>query len=150
MDDKTPPVVDHETDLYGWAKRQATLLREGRVSELETLSLAEEIEEVGSSQYDKLESALRVLLIHMLKWDHQPHRRSRSWSLTIREQRQRVARVLGRNPSLQPEQPAAIAAAWDDAKLGAARETDLPLGAFPAELPYSWQDMTDRPFLWND
>ncbi len=142
--------MDHKTDLYGWAKHQATLLREGRVSELEMVSLAEEIEEVGSSQYDKLESALRVLLIHMLKWDYQRDRRSRSWPLTIREQRQRVSRVLQRNPSLQPEQPVAVAAAWDDARLGAARETDLPLTAFPADLPYSWQDMAERPFPWNE
>ena len=142
--------MDHDTDLYGWAKHQATLLREGRVSELEMASLAEEIEEVGSSQYDKLESALRVLLIHMLKWDHQQERRSRSWSLTIREQRQRVARVLQRNPSLQPERPAATAAAWEDARLGAARETELPLATFPAGLPYTWQDITERPFGWDE
>ena len=142
--------MDRKTDLHGWAKHQAALLREGRVSELEMAALAEEIEEVGSSQYDKLESALRVLLIHMLKWDYQPGRRSRSWSLTIREQRQRVSRVLQRNPSLQPERPLAMAAAWDDARLGAARETDLPLTAFPGALPYSWQDVTERPFAWNE
>ena len=41
---------------------------------------------MGAEQYDKLESALEVLLMHMLKWDHQPERRSRSWSLTIQEQ----------------------------------------------------------------
>ena len=42
---------------------------------------------MGEEQYDKLESALRVLMLHLLKWDHQPSMRSRSWTLTIREQR---------------------------------------------------------------
>ena len=31
-------------------------------------NLAEEIESLGREQFNKLESALRVLLIHFLKW----------------------------------------------------------------------------------
>ena len=42
---------------------------------------------MGEEEYDKLESALRVLMLHLLKWDHQPDMRSRSWTLSIREQR---------------------------------------------------------------
>ena len=42
---------------------------------------------MGEEQYDKLESALRVLMLHLLKWDHQPDRRSRSWTASVREQR---------------------------------------------------------------
>ena len=53
---------------------------------------------MGEEQYDKLESALRVLMLHLLKWDHQPSMRSRSWTLTIREQRRRAERQLRKNP----------------------------------------------------
>ena len=79
-----------EADLYSWARRQAELLRAGRLSEIDAAAIAEEIDDVGEEQYDKLESALRVLMLHLLKWDHQPSMRSRSWTLTIREQRRRV------------------------------------------------------------
>ena len=79
-----------EADLYSWALRQAELLRAGRLSEIDAVAIAEEIDDVGEEQYDKLESALRVLMLHLLKWDHQPDRRSRSWTLTIREQRRRA------------------------------------------------------------
>ena len=58
-------------DLYSWARRQAELLRAGRFTEIDAVAIAEEIDDVGEEQYDKLESALRVLMLHLLKWNHQ-------------------------------------------------------------------------------
>ncbi len=143
------PDDSYQADRYGWAVQQAALLREGRLSEVEVDHVAEQIAELGMSEYDKLESALRILLLHMLKWDIQPERRSRSWSLTIQEQRRRLDRQLARNPSLRPRQAEALDAAWGDARLAAARETDLPLAVFPEALTYSWQDITARRFAWD-
>lgn len=68
-------------DLYSWAVRQAELLRDGRLKEIDPVAIAEEIDDVGEEQYDRPESALRVLMLHLLKWDRQPSMRSRSWSL---------------------------------------------------------------------
>ena len=67
-------------DLYSWAVRQAALLRAGRLSEIDPVAIAEEIDDVGLEEYHRLESALRVVMLHLLKWDHQPDRRSRSWT----------------------------------------------------------------------
>ena len=64
---------------------------------------------MGEEQYDKLESALRVLMLHLLKWDHQPDMRSRSWTLSIREQRRRVLRQLRKNPGLKSRLDEALA-----------------------------------------
>ena len=72
--------------------RQAALLRAGRLSEIDPVAIAEEIDDVGSEEYHRLESALRVVMLHLLKWDHQPDRRSRSWTLSILEHRKRVLR----------------------------------------------------------
>jgi Domain of unknown function DUF29 len=91
-----------ETDLYSWARRQAELLRAGRLSEIDPAAIAEEIDDVGEEQYDKLESAFRVLMLHLLKWDRQPSMRSRSWTLIIREQRRRAERQLRKNPGPNP------------------------------------------------
>src|SRR4051812_38578049 len=77
----------YDRDLYGWAVEQAALLRAGRLAEADVRNIAEEIDDVGNEQYDKLESALRIILIHLLKWDHQRERRSRSWQLSIAVQR---------------------------------------------------------------
>jgi hypothetical protein len=54
-------------------------VREGRWDAVDRANVAEEIESFGE-QFNKLESAQRVLMLHMLKWDHQPALRSRSWA----------------------------------------------------------------------
>jgi len=90
-----------EADLYSWAGHQAELLRAGRLSEIDAAAIAEEIDDVGEEQYDKLESAFRALMLHLLKRDHQPSMRSRSWTITMREQRRRVERRLRKNPGLK-------------------------------------------------
>ena len=47
-------------------------MRAGRITEADALNIAEEeLDDVGNEQYDKLESALRVISVHLLKWDQQ-------------------------------------------------------------------------------
>jgi len=101
--EETKRPATKEADLYSWAGHQAELLRAGRLSEIDAAAIAEEIDDVGEEQYDKLESAFRALMLHLLKRDHQPSMRSRSWTLTIREQRRRVERRLRKNPGLKSQ-----------------------------------------------
>jgi hypothetical protein len=128
---KEPGAPTKRDDLYSWALRQAELLRAGRLAEIDAAAIAEEIDDVGEEQYDKLESALRVLMLHLLKRDQQPSVRSRSWTLTIREQRRRTERQLRKNPGLKSQVDEALEAAYEDARLEAASETGLPLSLFP-------------------
>ena len=136
----------YEEDLYSWVQEQVALLRAGRVNEIDAANIAEELSDVGSSEYDKLESALRVLLMHMIKWDQQPEFRTRSWVFSILEQRQRYAKVLRKNPGLKPRRGEALIDAYKSARRWAAEETNLSLGEFPDECPYSWDDILQRPF----
>jgi hypothetical protein len=142
--------IAYEDDVYGWALRQAALLRAGRISEIDVEHVAEEIESVGKSEYHRLVSAVRVLLIHMLKWDYQPERGSRSWTLTILEHRERLNESLGDSPSLKSRLDNALYAAYSQAKPAAARETDLPLKTFPPDCPYDWDAVNNRPFPWDE
>lgn len=136
-------------DLYTWVQEQVALLRAGRVDALDLDNIAEELSDVGSEQYDKLESAIDVLLAHALKWDHQPERRSRSWSLTIAEQRVRIDRQLRRNPGLKSRVGEAIEDGFRLARLRAAREMRRSPETLPAECPYSWDDILNRPFEYE-
>ncbi len=139
-----------EVDLYSWARRQAELLRAGRLSEIDAAAIAEEIDDVGEEQYHRLESALRVLMHHLLKWDYQPAARSRSWSITIREQRRRADRQLRKNPGLKARLDEALAEAYEDARDEAARETGLPTRTSPIGIPFAFADVMERPILWPD
>src|SRR5712672_3721973 len=82
-----PAATAYERDFYAWLMEQARHVRDGHWNAIDRENLAEEIESLGREQFSKLESALRVLLLHMLKWDYQPERRGRSWWATIGEQR---------------------------------------------------------------
>ena len=146
--EKRAAPVTKEADLYSWAVRQAELLRAGRLSEIDPAAIAEEIDDVGEEQYDKLESALRVLMLHLLKWDHQPERRSRSWTATVREQRRRVLRQLRKNPGLRSRLNEALGDAYDDARDEAYVETGLPLKVFPANRPFDYEEIMERAVVW--
>ena len=131
-------------DLYSWAVRQADLLRAGRLSEIDPVAIAEEIDDVGEEDYYRLESALRVVVLHLLKWDHQVDRRSRSWALSIREHRRRVHRQLRRSPGLKSQLDEALEAAYEDARLEASSETGLSLKIFPSKLPFDYSEVMER------
>ncbi|MGC1779910.1 MAG: DUF29 domain-containing protein [Xanthobacteraceae bacterium] len=141
-----PVRAEYERDFYSWTIEQARLILEGRDNALDRDNLAEEIESLGREQFNKLVSALRVAMMHMLKWDHQPAARSRSWVLSIQEQRLEIADVLADNPGLKPRINEAIGRAYRRARLEAAKETGLDETAFPAACPYSIDDITTRSF----
>jgi hypothetical protein len=141
-----PVGADYEHDFYSWLLEQARHLRAGRFEALDRDNLAEEIESLGREQFNKLVSALRVLMVHMLKWDHQPSLRSRSWVLSVQEQRLEIADVLSDNPGLKPRIDEAIARAYRRARIEAAKETGLDETTFPATCPYSPDDIMTRVF----
>ncbi len=137
----------YDRDFHAWANEQAALLREGRLTEADLANIAEEIESMGRSEKRELVNRLAVLLAHLLKWQAQPNRRGRSWELTIREQRVRLALHLRDNPSLKAAAPDAMADAYGRALLRAQRETGLIEDAFPATCPWSFDQVLDDGFM---
>jgi hypothetical protein len=125
---------------------QARLVRQGRWDAVDRENVAEEIESLGREQFNKLESALRVLMLHMLKWDHQPTLRSRSWALSIKAQRAELDDIIADNAGLKPRIGEAIARGYRKASIAAARETGLDEERFSKTCPYSWDDIVSRVF----
>ena len=141
-----PRAAEYWGDFYSWLMEQAAHVRGGRWEALDRENLAEEIESLGREQFNKLESALRVLMMHMLKWDHQPNLRSRSWVLSIEAQRLELGNVLSDNPGLKPRIAEATARAYRRARIEAANETGLEKNEFPDDCPYTWNDVVAREF----
>jgi Domain of unknown function DUF29 len=127
----------YDQDFLAWTEQQATLLRAGRVDQLDLDNLAEELDTMGRSEWGELENRLEVLLMHMLKWDYRRARRSRSWKATMREQRNALRRLLRRSPGLKRDLEATIADAYRDALGRAIDETGLSAATFPDQLPYT-------------
>ncbi|GFN45667.1 DUF29 domain-containing protein [Candidatus Regiella insecticola] len=137
----------YHNDFYGWTQEQADLLRSGHLNQLDTQNLLEEIEGMGNSQRNELESRLEVLFIHLLKWLFQPSLRGRSKRLTIVEQRRKIVRRLAKSPSLQNELNALMTDAYGDAILSAARETGLNEEIFPKQCPWSFEQTINNEFF---
>src|SRR5262245_18073726 len=138
----------HDVDLYSWAVEQTALLRAGRIDEADVANIAEKLDDVGKELYFRLESALRVILLQLIKWDHQPLQRSRSWRAGIGVQRNHVRRILQKNPGLKSRVGEATKAAYADARILASSETRLALAEFPDRCPYTWANLMDRPIEW--
>jgi len=136
----------YERDYYTWALEQGRALRARHIEALDWENLAEEVESLGRSEARELRSCLEVLLVHLLKWRYQPDKRSTSWRLTVRERRRRVAQVIDENPGLKSTLQANVTAAYEIARLVAARETRLAEKTFPPASPWSFEQLSDEDF----
>lgn len=139
----------YEDDLYTWVQEQVALLRAGRATALDLDNIAEELSDVGLGEYYRLQSAIEIVLLHMLKWDHQPDRRSRSWTISIAEHRERISIVLRKSPGLKSSLDEAQQNAFRLGRLGAAREMKRSVKSLPAECPYTWDEILNRPFEFD-
>ena len=127
----------YEQDFYQWTQEQAELLKAGALSQLDVENLIEEIESMGKSQKRALISRMTVLLMHLLKWDYQPDRRSGSWKSTIITQRKEIKRLLKDNPGLKSIITEMLNETYLDAAEIASAETELPESTFPETCPYT-------------
>ncbi len=74
----------YETDVVAWANEQAALLRAGKLSEIDIINIAEEIEDVGKSEQRELASRMAVLIAHLLKWKYQLSHRGTRWERIVK------------------------------------------------------------------
>lgn len=89
------------TDFNLWIDKTAQLLREQRWHEIDVVHLIEEIEDLGKSERRSLSSQLTRLLLHLLKWQYQPQRRSDSWLDSITDARTQIELAIEDSPSLR-------------------------------------------------
>ena len=138
--------VEYDQDFYQWLMKNASLLRQGKFSEADTEHIAEELEAMGKKEQRELVSRLAVLLAHLLKWAFQPARRTRSWKNTIAAQRIEIMDLLEDSPSLQHELEKKIAKAYMRSRLMAENETGIDKSGFPAECPFSLENILEQDF----
>ncbi|WP_295579455.1 DUF29 domain-containing protein [uncultured Lamprocystis sp.] len=138
----------YDTDFHAWALQSARLLREGKLTQLDTEHIAEELEGMSASERRELLSRLQVLLLHLLKHQYQPERRSKSWRLTINHQRTAIERLLEQSPSLNNLLNAdVLVKVYGKAVRDTVIETDLEQHLFPVVCPYRLEQILDEDWL---
>jgi hypothetical protein len=135
----------YERDYGLWAEEMARLLAAGQFSELDIENLVEEIQDLSKRERDKLLSSMRLILHHLLKWDYQAQKRSRSWQLTIERERTNISLYLEDSPSFRRYLCEEwLGKAYRIARLDASNETGLD---FAVDCPYSIEDVLVRPVI---
>jgi hypothetical protein len=137
----------YERDFCLWVEEQVRLLRQGTLERLDVVNLVEEIEDLGIGAKKVVKSNLVVVLLHLLKHEFQPKRRSRSWLDSILEHRQRLRDDLEASPSLRGHLGAVFRQAYADARARAITQTGLSERAFPQTSPYTLEQALDPEFL---
>ncbi len=137
----------NEVDYHAWLVEQAAHLRTHRVNELDYEALAEELEDLGRSERRAIESHLKNLLLHLLKWSRQTKRRSRSWRESIDTSRDALIDLLEDSPSLRPHLPVFLERQYPRARRSAATQTGLVETSFPSTCPFTLVQILDREFF---
>jgi len=122
----------YEQDETAWLEIMSNLAAEGRYAEMDHPNLSEYLADMAKRDRREVLSRLVLLLVHLLKWEHQPDHRSGSWQATILEQRRALRKLLD-SGTLQNHAFAVLAEAYADARKQAAAETGLPRTTFPDE-----------------
>jgi hypothetical protein len=138
-----------DQDFLQWTQQQAEYLRKGYWAGLDIENLVEELETLGRSEQRELGSYLQVLLMHLLKCQYQPEKRTKSWNNTLSNCRDKIQDCLEDTPSLQRflEDPEWVEKYYRRARRDAAKETQKPNTIFPAECPYTAKQILDPSFL---
>jgi hypothetical protein len=130
--DVLPLSALYERDETAWLETMSALAAEGRYTDMDFPNLSEYLADMAKRDRREVFSRLVTLISHLLKWDYQADRRSRSWLGTILEQ-QRELRQLLESGTLHNHAVAVLAKAYAEGCKQALAETGLARETFPVE-----------------
>ena len=124
-------------DFNAWIAQTTQLLREHRWHEIDVTHLIEELQDLGKSERRSITSQLTRLLLHLLKWQYQPQRRSDSWLDSITDARTQIALAIEDSPSLKDYPAAQLEESYQRARHQATKQTNIEFSLFPGTCPYA-------------
>ena len=122
----------YEADETAWLEQMSKLISERRYDELDFRHLSEYLLDMAKRDRREVLHRLTTLLVHLLKWEHQPRKRSRSWQATILTQRHELQDLL-ESRTLENHAREILPKAYARAIKEAAAETGLVPERFPQE-----------------
>ncbi|MEW6211885.1 MAG: DUF29 domain-containing protein [Acidobacteriota bacterium] len=117
-------------------------LEKGNISEA-SAGLKELIEALGRSEKRALKSHLARLMAHIIKWETQPEKRTRSWTATIYNAREEIKDIQEETPSLTNE---VIKEIWEKCFRAAKREAEADMNQDTAVAELSWEDVFEKEY----
>lgn len=137
----------YDTDFNVWVESQAEALKAQRWEALDLPNLIEEIEALARHDKRALRRHLKILLMHLLKWQFQPEKRSSSWRASLSNARIEIEDILSDSPSLRNYLPTVVDKTYISARTLAAIETGLDIKTLPEICPYSLSEALTLDFF---
>ena len=137
----------YNTDFNLWLEENAHLLHKGFLQDIDVEHLIEEIEGLAQNQKQALKSNLRIVLIHLLKYQYQPEKITNSWVNSINEHRDRIYDILDDSPSLEKYLRDEFTKVYARARKRASRETQKLSNVFPIESPFTIEEVLDEDYF---
>ena len=136
----------YEQDYVLWTEKTAEQLRKKAFTELDIENLIEEIESMGRSERQAVESLLTRLLEHLLKltyWESERERNARHWMVEIANFRVQLERRM-KTATLENHAREFFKSAYSDARkiLIGARIVDKE--SIPVEPSFSLEQVLDQ------
>ena len=139
----------YSTDFNLWTEQTIAALKSGDLQALDLDNLIEEIEAMTRSDKREIFNRLKVLIMHLLKCQYQPQKKTNSWIKTINEQRDQIELVLADSPSLRPYLTSKLGEIYKKAKRDAVTETKLTPETFPTDCPFTEEQILDSEYFPN-
>ena len=137
----------YDQDYYLWLEHTTQLLKQGKFSGVDIPNLIDEIEGLTQNQKQALKNNLRVVLMHLLKYQYQPEKITNSWVNSINEHRDRIYDILDDSPSLEQYIRDELSRVYGRARRRTSRETQKSLDVFPTECPFTIKQALDEDYF---
>src|SRR5215472_11756345 len=141
----------YERDYYAWVQDQVDALRQRRIEEVDWENVAEEIEDLGKSQRQSIESQMVRFLENLLKLQYAGEtirkNNARGWHLSARDARLVVRKLLDQNPSLRRQLVGMLPFVYQRGRFAALGKARLPDHAIPESCPWAVEQVMDDDFL---
>lgn len=137
----------YSADFSLWIRQTVQLLQERRWQEIDVPNLIQEVEDLGKSERRGINSQLTRLLLHLLKWQYQPQRRSDSWLDSITDARTQIELAIADSPSLRNYPAEQLEVNYQRARRQAAQQTQLEISVFPEVCPYALEQILSEDWL---
>jgi hypothetical protein len=137
----------YDRDYVLWLEQTAQQLRDHNVDCLDWQHLLEEIEDLGKSQKNAVESYLRQLLKHLLLygyWAEQKDYCGDGWADEIDNFRNELE-ILLRSKTLYKYTESIFEVTYEKARRSATKKTKLDV--FPPQCPYTLEQALDLDYL---
>lgn len=134
----------YKNDDYLWLQKTIELLKIQDFENLDLESLIEELESLGRSEFNKIRSLLRQIVIHLLLleyWEQEYERNHRHWQAEIIAFRDDLSHEL--TTSLKNKLIQELDSIYKVSVNLVSKKTGLSQNIFPPTCPYSFEQLLE-------